>query len=39
MKHGGMFAMNYADLHIHSLYSDGSFSPEEIIARANAHVR
>lgn len=36
MKHGGMFAMNYADLHIHSLYSDGSFSPEEIIARAKA---
>ena len=28
--------MNYADLHIHSMYSDGSYSPEEIIRRAKA---
>jgi len=28
--------MNYADLHIHSLYSDGSFTPEEIVRRAKA---
>ena len=26
--------MNFADLHIHSLYSDGSYSPEEIVRRA-----
>ena len=28
--------MNFADLHIHSLYSDGSYSPEEIVRRAKA---
>lgn len=28
--------MVFADMHIHSLYSDGSFSPEEIVRRARA---
>lgn len=26
--------MSYADLHLHSHYSDGTFTPEEIVARA-----
>ena len=29
--------MNYADLHIHSLYSDGTYAPEEIVRRAKAN--
>lgn len=28
--------MAFADMHIHSLYSDGSYSPEEIVRRARA---
>lgn len=28
--------MTFADMHIHSLYSDGSYSPEEIVRRARA---
>lgn len=28
--------MAFADLHIHSIYSDGSYSPEEIVRRARA---
>ena len=28
--------MNYADLHIHSSYSDGSMTPEEIVDKAKS---
>lgn len=28
--------MNYADLHIHTFYSDSTFSPEEVVSLANS---
>ncbi len=29
--------MSFADLHMHSFYSDGTFAPEEIVAHARRH--
>jgi 3',5'-nucleoside bisphosphate phosphatase len=32
-SHAGEFAAGYADLHLHTLFSDGTFTPEELAQR------